>query len=146
MEEKLLNDYIQMYWETFKYLDDLIAQPMKVYQVSFEQYLIMRDLGTGKDLEVSEIARERNVSRAAISRQLKTLLAKGFVMQDRNIKDRRRFPLRLTEKGEEVTEKLNVEIAQRFSLWTTRLGKKDAEELLRIMQRIRTEIIDVVNK
>ncbi|WP_170999960.1 MarR family winged helix-turn-helix transcriptional regulator [Enterococcus nangangensis] len=146
MEEQLLNDYIQMYWGTFKYLDDLIAQPMKVYQVSFEQYLIMRDLSLGHQLEVSEIARQRDVSRAAISRQLKTLLNKGLVMQDRNSTDRRRLPLSLTEKGEEVTAELNQVIAKRFAMWAKRLGEKDARELLRIMARVRTEIIDTAKE
>ena len=84
MKDQLLNEYIQMYWETFKYLDELIAEPMKSYQVSFEQYLILRDLANGHILEVTEIARQRDVSRAAISRQLKTLLAQELVVQDRN--------------------------------------------------------------
>lgn len=142
MKDQLLNDYIQMYWETFKYLDVLIAEPMKIYQVSFEQYLIMRDLATGQTLEVSEIARKRDVSRAAISRQIKTLLTQGLVVQDRNTNDRRRFPLTLTEKGQKVTTELNFVITKRFAGWLKKLGEEDARELLRIMQRIRKEIID----
>ena len=142
MKDQLLNEYIQMYWETFKYLDELIAEPMKSYQVSFEQYLILRDLANGHILEVTEIARQRDVSRAAISRQLKTLLAQELVVQDRNATDRRHFPITLTPKGQEVTERLNFVITKRFAGWLKKLGERDARELLRIMQRIRTEIID----
>ena len=140
-ETDLLEAYIEVYFQAFKYLGELIAEPMKADGISFEQFQIMRDLAAGQQLGLSEIAKKRGVTRAAISRQIKTLLEKGAIVQERDEVDRRRLYLRLTPHGEEVTNRLNKVIHRRFYDWVATLGEEDAEELLRIMRRVGTTII-----
>lgn len=141
VEQKLLHEYIDIYWKTFKNIDQLIGVPMIEYKISFEQFMIMCDLGEGKKLGVSEIARSRKVTRAAISRQIKTLLGLDYIIQERDSVDRRIQYLRLTEKGEEITELLNEKVSDRFYGWVDLLGQDDAHELLRIMRKVSDLII-----
>lgn len=137
----LLEDYIEVYFKAFKYVGDLISEPMKADGISFEQFLIMRDLAAGEDVSLSEVARSRGVTRAAISRQIKTLLEKGMITQERDAADRRRMFLDLTPQGQEVTTRVNKVIHQRFNSWVKTMGEADAHELLRIMRRVGTNII-----
>ncbi|MFD1484178.1 MarR family winged helix-turn-helix transcriptional regulator [Lacticaseibacillus baoqingensis] len=137
----LLEAYIEVYFHAFKYVGELISEPMKADGISFEQFLIMRDLAAGHQLGLSEIAKKRGVTRAAISRQIKTLLEKETIVQERDAVDRRRLYLRLTPHGEEVTSRVNKVIHKRFYDWVSALGEKDAKELLRIMRKVGTNII-----
>ncbi|MCI1985803.1 MAG: MarR family transcriptional regulator [Lactobacillus sp.] len=137
----LLEAYIEVYFRAFKYVGDLISEPMKADGISFEQFLIMRDLAAGHQLSLSEIAQRRGVTRAAISRQIKTLLEKETIVQERDADDRRRLYLRLTPHGEEVTTRVNKVIHKRFYDWVEALGEDDAKELLRIMRKVGATII-----
>ncbi|WP_125703042.1 MarR family winged helix-turn-helix transcriptional regulator [Lacticaseibacillus daqingensis] len=140
-DNELLDNYIDVYMTSFKYIGDLVSAPMKQYQLSFEQFLIMRDLLAGRTLSISDVAKHRGVTRAAISRQIKTLLEHDYIVQDRDATDRRRLYLRLTPRGEEVTNALNTAIHERFYRWVDVIGQPDAGELLRIMRRVSNEII-----
>ncbi|WP_461212913.1 MarR family winged helix-turn-helix transcriptional regulator [Lacticaseibacillus sp. GG6-2] len=140
-EPELLEAYIEVYFQAFKYVGELISEPMKADGISFEQFLIMRDLAAGHQLGLSEIAKKRGVTRAAISRQIKTLLDKDTIVQERDEADRRRLYLRLTPHGEEVTARVNKVISKRFNDWVDALGEHDAMELLRIMRRVGNTII-----
>ncbi|WP_262316185.1 MarR family winged helix-turn-helix transcriptional regulator [Lacticaseibacillus parakribbianus] len=135
-DPQLLDDYIRMYFETFKNIDDLINAPMKADGLSFEQFFIMHDLAAGHQLAMTEIAQRRGVTRAAISRQIKALMARGMITQERHVADRRRLPLALTASGAAVVERLDVTIALRFERWVTILGEADARELLRLLQKV----------
>lgn len=137
----LLEEYIEVYFKAFKYVGDLISEPMKDDGISFEQFLIMRDLAKGEVVSLSEVAKSRGVTRAAISRQIKTLLEKDMITQERDAVDRRRMYLALTDHGQEVTTRVNKVIHQRFNAWFNTLGEHDAHELLRIMRRVGTDII-----
>lgn len=140
-EGDLLNEYIEVYFSAFKYVGELVSEPMKRYKLSFEQFLIMRDLAAGHELALSAIAAKRGVTRAAISRQIKTLLEQGYVVQERDQTDRRRQFLHLTVRGEQVSTKLNATITARFGDWVAVIGEQDAKELLRIMTRVGDTII-----
>lgn len=137
----LLNEYIEVYFTAFKNVGDLVSEPMHQYHLSFEQFLIMRDVAAGHKVALSAIAEQRRVSRAAISRQIKSLLDRDYLVQERDTDDRRRQFLHLTPTGEQVTAKLNVAISERFGEWGDVLGEADARELLRIMRRVGESII-----
>lgn len=132
----LLEDYIQLYFTTFKNIDALIGEPMAAQGISFEQFIILRDLDLGHELAVSEIARRRKVTRAAISRQIRTLLAQGLITQKKDPHDQRILLLQLTAKGQEITTDLNEKISQRFAGWVEAIGADDARELYRIMDKV----------
>lgn len=140
-EQSLLDEYIDVYLTGFKYISELVSVPTITYHLSFEQFLIMRDVAKGERLSLSEVAKHRHVTRAAISRQLKALLEAGYITQTPDPKDRRRQYLDLTPSGQQVTTEVNKAIHKRFYGWVKIIGEKDAKELLRIMKRVSLEVI-----
>lgn len=140
-ERDMLDDYIDVYLSGFKYISELVSVPTMTYHLSFEQFLIMRDVESGQRLSLSEVAKHRGVTRAAISRQLKTLLEEGYIVQTPDPKDRRRQYLDLTPQGRKVTMAINEAISQRFYGWVKIIGEQDTKELLRIMRRVSEEVI-----
>ena len=105
---QLLDDYIDAYISTLKYLDEVVSEPAAEYGLSFEQYLIMHAIAESyDDITLTDIVEKRKVTRAAISRQIKMLMKKEYVYQETDCHDRRRQILRLTNEGKVVCEVVN---------------------------------------
>ncbi|YAB14067.1 MarR family transcriptional regulator [Lactiplantibacillus plantarum] len=96
---KLLNDYFEAYQNTTKIMMDLVAWPLSQNKLSFEQFLILRRIATTDEVTLNDIAIQRQVTRSAISRQVKSLLMQHYVFQVPDPRDRRRLYLHLTERG-----------------------------------------------
>nr|MWN21540.1 MarR family transcriptional regulator [Leuconostoc lactis] len=65
-----------------------LSQPMREYGLSFEQWLIMASIARSETpLTLTEIAAERDVTKGAVGRQLKPMLALDFVIQTPDEKD-----------------------------------------------------------
>ncbi|MBM7544554.1 MarR family winged helix-turn-helix transcriptional regulator [Periweissella beninensis] len=134
MKSELLEKYIDVYLAYVKYLDDVIAQPAAKYKLSFEQYLILRDVAQRETLTLTDIVDERNVTRAAISRQIKMLLKRNYIYQEPDIKDRRRMLLHLTPDGKEAERIISRKVRDRFNGWIDIFGSEKAEDILRFIQ------------
>ncbi|WP_125579540.1 MarR family winged helix-turn-helix transcriptional regulator [Lacticaseibacillus suibinensis] len=139
--QTLLDEYIEVYLTSFKYVSELVSVPTVKFHLSFEQFLIMRDLHAGHRLAISDVAKHRGVTRAAISRQIKTMLDHHYIVQTRDEGDRRRLYLSLTPEGTEITGQINEAIHKRFYGWVDIIGEHDVKELLRIMRRVSVEVI-----
>ena len=99
---KLLNDYFEAYQNTTKIMMDLVAWPLSQNKLSFEQFLILRRIATTDEVTLNDIAIQRQVTRSAISRQVKSLLMQHYVFQVPDPSDRRRLYLHLTERVQQV--------------------------------------------
>ncbi|QGG60188.1 MarR family winged helix-turn-helix transcriptional regulator [Loigolactobacillus bifermentans] len=139
--DALLEKYINVYMSVFKYIGDLVSEPTKRYKLSFEQFLIMRDVENSEQVGMSDIAAKRGVTRAAISRQIKVMLDHHYLVQERDPIDRRRLYLRLTPEGKQVTTKINQAIRKVFEGWVDMLGSDKANDLLSIMEEVGEKII-----
>lgn len=98
----LLDEYIDVYMTSLKYLDSFISEPAMAFKLSFEQYLIMHTIKESQNVTLVDIADSRKVTRSAISRQIKVLLGLEYIYQERDSNDRRRQYLRLTPRGDEI--------------------------------------------
>ncbi|MBM7616664.1 hypothetical protein JOC36_000197 [Weissella uvarum] len=56
---ELLNEYIEAYLSTLRYLDEVIAEPADEYGLSFEQYLIMNQVAKEDGITLSAIVNNR---------------------------------------------------------------------------------------
>lgn len=139
--DALLEKYIRVYMSAFKYIGDLVSEPTKRYKLSFEQFLIMRDVANSEQVGMSDIAAKRGVTRAAISRQIKVMLEHHYLIQERDPIDRRRLYLRLTPEGKAVTMKIDAAIHQVFDGWVEMMGKDKADDLLSIMEEVAEKIV-----
>ena len=73
-DSQLLDEYVEIYMSAIKYVEDLVSQPTKAYKLSFEQFLIMKEIAEDSSVSLIDIAKKRGVTRGAISRQIRVLL------------------------------------------------------------------------
>ncbi|KAA8442121.1 MarR family transcriptional regulator [Weissella paramesenteroides] len=129
----LVAKYINAYLSTIKYLNEMVAVPAAQYDLSFEQYLIMQGIAQHDGLTLTDIVAKRQVTRAAVSRQIRMLLRKQYIWQEADVTDRRRMLLHLTKRGHEVERELTDRIECRFDSWLISLGEERATEILKYM-------------
>ncbi|MBO8440978.1 MAG: MarR family transcriptional regulator [Firmicutes bacterium] len=126
----LLNEAIEVYTRFLKYLNEFVSEPAAGYELSFDQYLILSDVANEKELTLVKIANRRNVTRAAISRQVKGLLNKGLLTQITNPNDRRQMFLELTPKGIEAEKRIKERVEARFDEWVQEFGRTKAKSII----------------
>lgn len=136
----LVKKYINAYLSTLKYLNDTVAEPVAIYDLSFEQYLIMYSVAQHDGLTLTDIVAKRQVTRAAVSRQIKMLLRKQYIWQEPDVMDRRRQLLHLTQRGEQIEALLTERIEIRFEGWLVALGEERSVDVLQFMTRFNDKI------
>lgn len=130
MKTELLEQYIDAYLVYLKYLGDIIAHSAARFNLSFEQYLIIREIARREKVTLTDIVDERNVTRAAVSRQIKVLLKRNYIFQEADVHDRRRMFLHLTTDGKEAERVISKRIRDRFNGWIDVFGTERAEDIL----------------
>jgi len=130
---KLLNDYFEAYQNTTKIMMDLVAQPLSQNKLSFEQFLILRRIAMTEQVTLNDIATQRQVTRSAISRQVKALLMQHYIFQVPDPQDRRRLYLHMTEHGQQIEQSVDQAITQHFNYWVSQLGAPKIDQVLKIM-------------
>jgi DNA-binding MarR family transcriptional regulator len=140
---KLLNDYFEAYQNTTKIMMDLVAWPLSQNKLSFEQFLILRRIATTEDVTLNDIAIQRQVTRSAISRQVKSLLMQHYVFQVPDPRDRRRLYLHLTERGQQVERVVDQAITQHFDHWVNQLGAPQIDQVLQMMETFSQQVTDL---
>jgi len=133
-EESLLDAFIDVYMSSLKYLDEFVSEPAKEFHLSFEQYLILRDITQNKDVTLMDIASKRQVTRSAISRQIKVLLKQGYLRQQPDENDRRRLYLLATPAGSKAERVIRQRINSRFQGWVDVYGDDQAHEILNFIR------------
>lgn len=129
-EQPLLNAFIDVYMSSLKYLDEFISEPAQAFHLSFEQYLILREITQNDQVTLMDIASKRQVTRSAISRQIKVLLKAGYLQQQPDENDRRRLYLLVTPTGAKAERAIRQRINQRFQGWLDVYGDQRAREIL----------------
>lgn len=139
--EKLLDKAIDLYLSALKGLGTFVSQPSAEYSLSFEQYLILRTVVKNPRVKLMDIAEERGVTRSAISRQLRPLLQKKYILQETDPDDRRRRFLISTPKGEKVAKEISALVLKRFSEWVKVYGEERGELLLDLLEDFNKQIV-----
>ena len=128
-EQPLLDAFIDVYMSSLKYLDEFISEPAQAFHLSFEQYLILREITQNDQVTLMDIASKRQVTRSAISRQIKVLLKAGYLQQQPDENDRRRLYLLVTPTGAKAERAIRQRINQRFQGWLDVYGDQRAHEI-----------------
>lgn len=139
--EKLLDKAIELYLSALKGLDTFISQPSAEYSLSFEQYLILRTIVKNPQIKLMDIAKQRSVTRSAVSRQLRPLLNHHYIEQQADPEDRRRMFLISTAEGKRVERLINSLVTKRFSKWVDVYGQERASQLLALLEDFNTQIV-----
>ena len=133
-EQSLLDAFIDVYMSSLKYLDEFVSEPAKAFHLSFEQYLILREITRNHNVTLMDIASKRQVTRSAISRQIKVLLKQGYLRQQPDENDRRRLYLIATDAGIRAERVIRQRINQRFQGWVDVYGNDRAHDILKFIQ------------
>ncbi|HJE87304.1 MarR family transcriptional regulator [Levilactobacillus brevis] len=133
-EQSLLDAFIDVYMSSLKYLDEFVSEPARAFHLSFEQYLILREITRNQNVTLMDIASKRQVTRSAISRQIKVLLKQGYLRQQPDENDRRRLYLIATDAGTHAERVIRQRINQRFQGWVDVYGNDRAHEILKFIQ------------
>ena len=95
-----------------------------------DRYLILREITQNDQVTLMDIASKRQVTRSAISRQIKVLLKAGYLQQQPDENDRRRLYLLVTPTGAKAERAIRQRINQRFQGWLDVYGDQRAHEIL----------------
>lgn len=139
--DQLLDQAIDVYLTGLKGLEAFISEPSAKYSLSFEQYLILRSIIQQPGIKLMDIASQRQVTRSAVSRQLKVLLANDYVNQQRDPIDRRRQSLVATPAGEQAERQITAKVKKRFSKWVQVYGSERGKMLLDLLAEFNKQIL-----
>lgn len=99
------------------------------------EYILRKKESTGK-----EISSAFKITPAAVSKQLKTLLNNGFITQEQDEKDRRKFILSATEKGKFVVENSETFRKKITQQTTAILSPDELEHFNDLLSKVLSEI------
>lgn len=99
------------------------------------EYILRKKGSTGK-----EISSAFKITPAAVSKQLKTLLNNGFITQEQDEKDRRKFILSATEKGKFVVENSETFRKKITQQTTAILSPDELEHFNNLLSKVLSEI------
>lgn len=99
------------------------------------EYILRKKGSTGK-----EISSAFKITPAAVSKQLKTLLNNGFITQEQDQKDRRKFILSATEKGKFVVENSETFRKKITQQTTAILSPDELEHFNNLLSKVLSEI------
>jgi DNA-binding MarR family transcriptional regulator len=77
---------------------------------------VMHFIGRQPGITLAELVDIVRLTKQSVSRILKELETKGLIVRSSSQTDRRRRPLRLTERGQELEERLNGGLRRRLAL------------------------------
>lgn len=97
---------------------------------------LMRSHEEGVSLKPSDIARRFRVSPSAVSQFLKNLDEKGYITRTRSEGDSRSVHIALTEKGEQLSEKIRRERTRGFTKMVEAVGLEEMEQFVFTLGKI----------
>ena len=143
--DELLNQAIDIYMSSLKGLEHFVSQPAARYALSFEQYLILQEVVKSPGIKLMDIAAKRQVTRSAVSRQLRVLIKNDYIKQEPDQADRRKVSLVATPAGRAVAQKIEQRISDRFAKWVAVFGEERGRQLLQLWDEFNHQIIQPEN-
>ena len=143
--DELLNQAIDIYMSSLKGLEHFVSQPAARYALSFEQYLILQEVVKSPGIKLMDIAAKRQVTRSAVSRQLRVLIKNDYIKQEPDQADRRKVSLVATPAGRAVAQKIKQRISDRFAKWVAVFGEERGRQLLQLWDEFNHRIIQPEN-
>ena len=125
---------------TTEFLQQRLAEFFKQFQLTPTQYNILRILrGAGNDGLTCSQAAERMISGDPdVTRLLDRLDSRGLIQRERSREDRRVVISRITAEGLELIKTIDKPLAEFLKRHISPAGKDKLQELVRILESIRT--------
>ncbi len=141
VRQEELRRAVEAFWETIPPLWHRVRAHIRQvasdqYSITVEQFHILRHIRRGEG-SVSELARAKRVSRAAISQAVDALVERGLIARAPNPADRRHIFLTLTPEGTALLEAIFEETRGWMMELLAPLSEDELQTLLSAMQMLR---------
>lgn len=97
----------------YRYSQKNLDKKLEPYRIGSSQFYILMPLFKGDGINQESISQSIKVDKATITRAIQKLVDEGYVIRQRDEKDRRSYRVFLTEKGRMLEPDLN-KIAQQW--------------------------------
>jgi DNA-binding MarR family transcriptional regulator len=125
-------DLIWEIWRTSK----SASHPVRVGEVTPEQYWILRFLNTNGPQRVKDIASYIGTTASPVTISVKRLERQNLVKRERSSIDERVVTVRLTEEGKERFEMWRLRRREAISIVFESLNPKEKSTLLGLLQKV----------
>lgn len=110
-----------------------------VNKTQLRALVFMRNYG---EISMTELCAKLNIEKGSLTSMIDDLSKKGYVYREKNLKDRRKYMIVITEEGKEIAadfiEKLSNDLEEKFF----KLNNEDREKYLEAIETLET----LVNK
>lgn len=136
-----LRRVVEVFWETFPPFWHRIRAHIRQtaterFGISVEQFHLLRHIHAGQ-CSVSDLARVKGISRAAISQAVEALVARGFVTRTTDTQDRRHVHLALSESGQALLQAIAEDTRAWMMQLLSPLRERERRTLARAMELLR---------
>ena len=114
--------------------EELVSFPGSLPNRGEERVLLFLYKQT-RHVMVGDLTEAFGLSTGRMANILKQLEEKKLIMRTQQKDDKRKFEVTLTKKGLKHSEKLLEDLQEKHRMFLKQMGKKDAEELLRLLEK-----------
>ena len=119
-----------------------LKQYSGLYDVNKTQLRALVFMKNYGEISMTELCAKLNIEKGSLTRMIDDLSKKGYVYREKNLKDRRKYMIVITEEGKKIaadfTEKLSNDLEAKFF-------KLDTDEREKYLEAIET-LATLVNK
>jgi DNA-binding MarR family transcriptional regulator len=99
------------------------------------QFGVLCALMDTQGLAIIDLSRQLNISKQQMTNVIEKLLTAGYVSKNPDPKDRRRFVVTISDKGEKLLADHMEQFRQRFEIHARNLTTDERQELASILRR-----------
>ncbi|ANZ60757.1 hypothetical protein AYR62_14255 [Secundilactobacillus paracollinoides] len=138
----MMMEFQRAYLFQRKFIRAYANAPKAKYDITFDEYLIMHDIAMATtDMASSDLAERHQVSKPAMTRLLKGLVAKQLIIETEGT-DKRQKIWQLTPKGQEVDRAVTADERVNVKTWQDRVGTRRIQEFFSFLDEFQDAISD----
>lgn len=138
-DSKQFREQIRMLERKLGYLED---SELSCCTVTLAQCHALVEIGRSKNISLNELAELLNLENSTMSRTVNNLVVSKLVKRDIDQQDRRYVTISLTEKGQQLFEKVETKMNIYYKNIFAQIPKDKREQTLEILKLI----IDAISK
>ena len=115
-----------------------LKQYSGLYDVNKTQLRALVFMKNYGEISMTELCEKLNIEKGSLTSMIDDLSKKGYVYREKNLKDRRKYMIVITEEGKQIaadfTEKLSNDLEEKFF----KLNTEDREKYLDAIETLET--------
>ena len=134
MEAQASPSLSQQFVEIMVLLHNNFGRQTQVH-LPLNQFGVLCALMDTQGMAIIDLSRQLNISKQQMTNVIEKLLTSGYVSKNPDPKDRRRFVVTISDKGEKLLAEHMEQFRQRFEIHARNLTTDERQELASILRR-----------